>query len=448
MKAKFYFSVITALFLTASIFQSCGYDDTDLVNRVSKTEEEIASLKERMDRYIESINDEIEAVKEIVKGGIIQSINQEDKSGKASIITFYGGKTIRIYNGIDGETGATGEKGDIGATGATGRINLGVIMGSDPKLEFGTVSKEKIDQYTLYWTIDNVVLSFNGVPIPVASKPVEAITDQNGNLVWAVGGVALTDNKNLNIPVHGTLSITEYNGEYYWSYDGKILSDENNHNIKAYPTIKVSNDGKLLAYYNDDIVVDLSYNIKERIETEITANIERKGIVTLFNTDANSATFRIYNSDLRKYIEYTLSLYHKESYFDNIYKKTVYGGTDEVYVGELNFTYYLNTDTQNDNVIYVTYENVNNGVKNLILYNSNPSGFFGKYIGKDINNVNGMITIDHKKSEQDYFTINLKFKYDNVVNSIGVVKVNVYDSNRYETKSVSIQIVGVAKEEI
>jgi hypothetical protein len=123
MKTKKLWVVLLGIIVT---FSACKYDDNELWDEVYKLQERVQKLED----LCELLNTNIEAAQEVVEtieeNGVITSISPIARNSYAGyVIEFSNGKTITIYNGIDGKDGADGIDGKDGESPQLGIKDLG-----------------------------------------------------------------------------------------------------------------------------------------------------------------------------------------------------------------------------------------------------------------------------------------------------------------------------------
>ena len=107
-------------------FSACKYDDDQLWDEVYKLQERVQKLED----LCELLNTNIEATQEVVEtieeNGVITSISPISRNSYAGyVIEFSSGKTITLYNGIDGKDGKDGADGKDGKSPQLGIKDLG-----------------------------------------------------------------------------------------------------------------------------------------------------------------------------------------------------------------------------------------------------------------------------------------------------------------------------------
>ena len=193
MKRLFLF----ATFVCAALFTSCeGYDDSELVNRVTNIENRLKQLEETCKQLNTNISSLQTIVTAIQKNDQIASMAPISKDGKelGYVITFTSGKTITIYHGADGKDGENGADGQDGQNGTNGHTPvIGVKQDADGNY---------------YWTLDG-----------------EWLTDADGNKIRAnaADGKDGEDGKDGQDGANGKDGITPQlkieNEYWYISYD-------------------------------------------------------------------------------------------------------------------------------------------------------------------------------------------------------------------------------------
>lgn len=171
-------SLIFSIALSLSVFSCSKYDDTKVWNELNSLDsrvEKLETLCSQMNTNISSLQTIVTALQN--NDGITNVYQLPN--GEGYTISFTSGKTITIYNGVDGKdgvNGTNGKDGKDGANGSDGKDGKNGVDGTNGKDGVAPVVGVKMDTDGIYyWTL-------NG----------EWLTDDAGNKIKAVG----TDGKN------------------------------------------------------------------------------------------------------------------------------------------------------------------------------------------------------------------------------------------------------------
>lgn len=147
---KILFGMIAAA--TALVCVSCH---SSLNERMDALEDRMAALEEKVQLNVDAIARLVAASESAV------TINSVEKKDDTYVIHFSDGTTAVLTNGKDGKDGADGKDGQNGADGKDGQ------NGKDGQTP--VIGVKEVDG-VLCWTVNGVLLTNNGKPVPVTGQ--------------------------------------------------------------------------------------------------------------------------------------------------------------------------------------------------------------------------------------------------------------------------------------